>query len=128
VGLTKKQKDKLPKSILGITKTNNVKELVEIYSTANVFMNPTLEEVLGLVNLEALACGTPVITFETGGSVECIDDSCGITVEKGNITKLMEAIRQINDNNYSIECCLERARLFNINNMLAKYEELYNGF
>lgn len=128
VGLTKKQKEKLPKRIFGITRTNNVKELAKIYSSADVFVNPTLEDNFPTTNLEALACGTPVITFETGGSVECVDDSCGFVVEKGNITELMEAIKKINDNNYSIECCLERAKLFDKCKMVANYKELYNGF
>ena len=56
----------LPKNIIGIARTNNFKELAEIYTTANVFFNPILEEVLGLTNIEAQACGTPVITFNTG--------------------------------------------------------------
>ncbi len=62
VGLSKNQLKQLLKSIIGITRTNNVKELAEIYTTADVFFNPTLEEVLGLTNIEAQACGTSVIT------------------------------------------------------------------
>jgi putative colanic acid biosynthesis glycosyltransferase len=53
VGLSKNQLKQLPKNIIGITRTNNAQELAEIYTTANVFCNPTLEEVMGLTNLEA---------------------------------------------------------------------------
>lgn len=70
VGLNKKQIEKLPKNIIGIEKTNNVKELVELYSAAKVFVNPTLEDNYPTTNLEAIACGTPVITYNTGGSPE----------------------------------------------------------
>lgn len=128
VGLTEAQKKKLPKNIFGITRTSNVKELAKIYSIADVFLNPTLEDNFPTTNLESLACGTPVITFNTGGSVESIDDSCGIIIEKGNINELIKAMRQISDNNYSIECCLERAKLFDKCKMLSNYEELYYGF
>lgn len=95
VGLTEKQKKNLPKNIIGITRTNSVKELAEIYSAADVFVNPTLEDNFPTTNLEALACGTPVVTFNTGGSPECIDESCGVVVEKGNSVLLRDAILSI---------------------------------
>lgn len=72
VGLTEKQKANLPGGIIGITRTNSVEELAEIYTAADVFVNLTLEDTFPTTNLEALACGTPVITFNTGGSPECI--------------------------------------------------------
>ena len=72
VGLTEQQKNELPKNILGITRTNNVKELAEIYTAADVLFNPTYEDTYPTVNLEAQACGTPVVSYRTGGSVESI--------------------------------------------------------
>ena len=70
VGVSEKQKKSLPKNIIGITRTNNIRELVEIYSAADVFVNPTLEDNFPTTNLEAIACGTDIITFDTGGSSE----------------------------------------------------------
>lgn len=52
--------------------TNSIQQLVEIYSAADIFANPTYEDSYPTVNLEALACGTPVITYDTGGSRETI--------------------------------------------------------
>ncbi len=95
VGVTEKQKNNLPSNIIGITRTNNIKELAEIYSSADIFVNPTLEDNFPTVNLESIACGTPVITYSTGGSVECIDETCGIIVQKNNIDSLLTAIQQI---------------------------------
>ena len=69
VGLSKKQKQDLPKNIVGITRTNSPKELAEIYTASDIYFNPTLEDNFPTTNLEALACGTPVITFNTGGSI-----------------------------------------------------------
>lgn len=80
VGLTKKQVESLPANIIGITRTNNIQELVEIYSAADVFVNPTLEDNYPTVNLEAQACGTYVVTFDSGGTKETIIDSSHGTV------------------------------------------------
>lgn len=76
VGLTEKQKKELPSQILCITKTNNTKELAEIYTAADIFVNPTYQDNYPTVNLEAQACGTPVITYRTGGSVESVVEDC----------------------------------------------------
>ena len=70
IGLNKKQIEQLPTNIIGISRTENVQELVKWYSAADVFFNPTLEDTYPTTNLEAIACGTPVITFNTGGSPE----------------------------------------------------------
>ena len=72
IGLNKKQIKKLPSNIIGITRTENVEELVKWYSAAEVFFNPTLEDNYPTTNLEAISCGTPVVTFETGGSPESV--------------------------------------------------------
>ncbi|MEO0274758.1 MAG: glycosyltransferase [candidate division WOR-3 bacterium] len=72
VGLNKKQIKKLPRGIIGIERTNSARELAEIYATADVFVNPTLEDNYPTVNLEAQACGTYVITFDSGGAKETL--------------------------------------------------------
>lgn len=87
VGLTEEQKKNLPKNIIGITRTNNVKELAEIYTAADVFFNPTYEDNYPTVNLEAQACGTPVVTYKTGGSVESVPSEN--VIEKGNIEEFV---------------------------------------
>lgn len=125
VGLTKKQKEKLPKSIVGITRTNNVNELAEIYSTANVFTNPTLEDNFPTTNLEALACGTPVITFNTGGSGESVNKSSGIIVEKGNLDEIRNAVNVLKRSNIIKENCINRSREYDKDNRYMDYIALY---
>jgi len=132
VGLTHKQKKMLPNNIIGITRTNNIQELVELYSVADVFVNPTLEDNFPTVNLEALACGTPVITFNTGGSPEAIDSTCGMVVEKGNINELVIAIKDICNNSKLNkqkikENCVERASNFNKEKKFGEYINLYRS-
>ena len=95
VGVTKEQKKILPKNIIGIERTNNIQELAEIYSVADVFLNPTMEEALGLVNMEAQACGIPVVTYNTGGSPESISETSGAVVPKGDITALLKTARSL---------------------------------
>ena len=82
VGLSEKQKKTLPSNMIGVTRTNNIQELAEYYAVADVFVNPTLEDTFPTTNIEALACGTPIITYNTGGSPEIIDEKCGIIIEK----------------------------------------------
>jgi putative colanic acid biosynthesis glycosyltransferase len=129
VGLTEKQKRKLPGNVIGITRTENANELAKVYTAADVFVNPTLEETFGLVNLEALACGTPVITFDTGGSIECIDQNTGFVVKKGNTCELLSRIRGIKDKGkqiYSGKAANRAKLLFDRRNKYYEYLDLYN--
>lgn len=91
VGLNDVQMQNLPKNIIGIKRTNSSQELAEIYTAADVFVNPTYEDNYPTVNLEAQACGTPVITYDTGGARETVN-GVGV-VEKGDIQKLEKAIK-----------------------------------
>lgn len=74
VGLTDKQVSQMPKKIVALKRTNSTKELAEIYTAADVFFNPTYEDNYPTVNLEAQACGTPVVTYRTGGSPESVPE------------------------------------------------------
>ena len=126
VGVNKKQTESLPENIIGIEKTANQKELAEIYTAADVFVNPTREEVFGLVNVEALACGTPVVTFDTGGSPECIDDIVGAKVEKGDIkAMLFEANKFINKVDIDLKCRERVIKNFDSKNSFKQYLDLY---
>lgn len=113
----------LPSGIVSIHRTQNQKELAEVYSAADVFFNPTREEVLGLVNLESLACGTPVVTFNTGGSPECIDEYSGIIVEEGDDIKTV--FEKKTYANIMEENCIKRAKQFKENEVYLKYLNIY---
>lgn len=129
VGLSQKQIDSLPSNIVGITRTNNLDELVEIYSTSDVFINPTLEDNFPTTNLEALACGTPVITFNTGGSVESVDSSCGFIVDKHDVNGIISRIKDIklnNQFNYSSNAVKRANKLYSKNDKFKEYIKLYS--
>ena len=126
VGTTKEIDKQLPSQIISINKIDDQIELAKIYTEADVFVNPTSDEVFGLVNVEALACGTPVVTFNAGGSPECIDSTCGSVVEIGNITTMeKEIIRICEDNPYTKEACIKRSYSFDWNAKFAKYVSAY---
>ena len=95
VGLTEKQMSKLPKEIVGIKRTNNTKKLAEIYTAADVFVNPSRQETFGLTTLEALSCGTKVIVYKNTACEEVAKKYGGIAVEYGNVEEIAENIRKI---------------------------------
>ena len=127
VGLSEDQIKKLPAGIRGIQRTQNVKELAKLYSDSDVLINPTYADTFPTVNLEALACGTPVITYRTGGSPEAVDEKTGIVVEQGDIEALADAIRKMKGHPLSSEDCRKRAEEhFDKDKCFEKYINLYN--
>lgn len=116
----------LPKSILSIHRTENQEELAAIYSAADLFVNPTREENYPTVNMESLACGTPVVTFRTGGSAEMLSDACGATVPRGDMEAMLERIMTIaKDKPFTEEACLEKAKDFDAMTRYREYVSLY---
>lgn len=125
IGLTEEQKDALPSEIYGLTRTENVNELIKWYSAAHIFVNFTYQDTFPTVNIEALACGTPVLTYRTGGSPEAIDDTCGWVVEQGDIEGTKKIITSIKDKSKYIDTCLLRAKAFNRKDRYKEYIDLY---
>lgn len=126
VGTNDEVDKRLPDNIISIRRTANQRELAEIYTASDVYANPTREEVLGLVNIEALACGTPVVTFRAGGSPECVDEDCGSVVEIDDIDSLeREIVRICQDKPFTKEACFRKAREFDKNLKFKEYVELY---
>ena len=116
----------LPDGIVSIHRTQNQKELAEIYSAADLFVIPTREENYPTVNMEALACGTPVLTYRTGGSPEMLDETCGSVVDCDDVDALeREIIRICTERPYSEEACLTRAKHFDKNLKFKEYFDLY---
>lgn len=115
----------LNKKILSIPKTENQEELAEIYSSASLFVNPTREDNFPTVNIESIACGTPVITFDTGGCSEIVNQSCGVVVEKNNYKLLKDTIIANNDLKLKIyDKCVMEAKKFDMNERFYDYVKL----
>jgi len=113
-------------NIISIHRTQNQQELAEIYSAADIFVNPTREDNFPTVNIEALACGTPVLTFRTGGSPEIIDETSGYAVDCDDFAAMeREIIRICTMKPYTVDACLKRAKCFDINDKYKEYIKLY---
>ena len=126
IGLTSKQIDELPKGINGIVRTNSVEELAQLYSDADVLVNPTYADSFPTVNMEALACGTPVITYRTGGSPEIVDKDTGVVVEQGDVDGLVSAIKQLKEKPLNTNDCRMRAlQRFDKDQRFVDYINLY---
>ena len=131
VGLDDEQLSKLPESIIGIGHTDSTEELAALYSMADIYINLTLEDTFPTTNIEALACGTPVITYRSGGSAESIDDTCGIAVERNSVQGVVAAIDTIISQKgiaYTAEDCIRHAMLYDREVRFEEYiREVYEG-
>lgn len=128
VGLNKRQISALPHGIIGIQRTENVESLRRMYSNALAFINPTWEDNFPTTNLEALACGTPVITYRTGGSPEAVTPKTGFVVEQGDLAGIVSAVKTIAQKGKSIyvDACRERVvKYFDQNDRFREYLRLY---
>lgn len=116
----------LPKDIISIRRTQNQTELAEIYTACDLFVNPTREENYPTVNMESIACGTPVITFKTGGSPEIINEKTGAVVDCDDINGLIKEIERIRkERPFTKEDCVLRAEEFDADKKFKEYTELY---
>lgn len=128
IGLTNKQIRNLPASIIGLERTENVTELVKYYNAACVFVNPTIQDNFPTTNLEALACGTPVVTYNTGGSPEAVDALTGRIIDKNDVNGIAAAVEELNSiSKDTLEHnCRERAvKMFDKNQRFQDYITLY---
>jgi len=128
VGLTQKQLSKLPPSIIGISHTENLSELKDMYATADVFINLSVEETFGLTTAEALSCGTPAIVYNAKSCPEYDEKQNGTKVNKQDINGVLNAIKTIKTKGkaFYTEACRARAlRYFDKNDRFAEYIDLY---
>ncbi len=131
VGLNQQQIKILPNNIIGYTRTSNKQELVNLYSMADVFFNPTKEDTYPTTLMESISCGTPVVSYNIGGCSEIIEQMCGILVKKNNIFDSKDAIIYIAEKSNLFENCIDYSIKFDKNkqvqNTFDLYEKIYNN-
>lgn len=129
-GLTEKQTRGLPKNIMGIARIKSVKEMAELYSMADVFINLTKEDTFPTVNLESLACGTPVITYQSGGSGDMLNAECGVIVKRDDKEALLDAVMRGQASLMKKDACIKQAAKYNrekqTKKIISVYHELLN--
>lgn len=95
VGLSKEQISKIPNGIIALQGTNSISQLAEIYTAADVFLNLSIEETMGLTTIEAMACDTPSIVYNATALPEVINEYSGEVVSPNNMEELVKAIEKI---------------------------------
>lgn len=134
VGLDKNQMTRMPANIIGIPRTSDVHELAELYSAADAFLNLTYQDNYPTVNLESISCGTPVVTYRTGGSPESVIGQCGMVTDCGDVAQALAAARKIAATDRSV--WRDNCRAYGLANFrkadryadyIKLYKELLNG-
>lgn len=129
IGLTKKQIKTLPNNIIGIERTESTEQLASYYSAADLFLNLTYEDNYPSTNLEAISCGTPCLTYRTGGSPESVTDKTGFVVPQGEIDSVLQCIEIVKMNrkeSYSATCRNYALAHFRQEDRFQDYINLYN--
>jgi glycosyltransferase involved in cell wall biosynthesis len=124
VGLSSSQLRALPEDVVGLPRTASASELAEIYTAADYFVNATHEDNYPTVNLEAMACGTPVITYNTGGSGEClIDERFGRVVSSNTPEGMLEVVESCGLSHFEVDHSV--AGVVSAERQLVRYLGLY---
>lgn len=117
------------KNVKYIEYIDNIDSLYKYYGQSHLFINPTKQEVFGLVNIETLSCGTPVITYNTGGCSEIIDEKVGYIVKKGHYNEIVTKIIEAKSNyRFSYQDLINKAKEYDVDKMIYQYEELYKTY
>lgn len=126
--MSEEQLQRLPANVQHIPRTENIGKLAALYARATAFVNPTWQDNYPTVNLEAIACGTPVVTYRTGGSVEAITPETGYVVEQGDVEGMLEKVRVIADASreaYRTRCRAHALAHFGKADCYQRYIDLY---
>ncbi|MEO1486686.1 MAG: glycosyltransferase [Bacteroidota bacterium] len=128
IGLKEEQIKNLPKNIIGIQRTSSLEELVAWYSTANLYVNLSVEESFGMTTAEALSCGTPVVVYDSTACPEMVTPKTGRIVPKKDIEAVRNAIHDIkidfNESHYA-QCREYVVKRFDKNERYEEYVSLY---
>lgn len=129
VGLTEAQVGAMPASIVGITRTENQAELAALYSAADVFVNTSQEETFGLVTVEAMACGTPVVVYDSTACAEVVAEGCGYVARPGDVEQVFGYIREAKEKPIASVPTLAQSaqKRYTTDHMVEEYVSLYRG-
>lgn len=115
----------LPANIYLAPKTSDPEKLARLYTMADVFVNPSLQETFSLINLESIACGTPVVTFDSGGGLESQSEKTGVAVKRADVKGMYEGIERVRRGEFKKEDCIQRAREFDYKLKYEQFIDIY---
>ncbi len=125
IGVDNENRHLYPENMLVLPKIIDSKELAQYYTMADVFVNPTLQETQGLTNIEAMACGTGVVAFHSGGCPESIDETCGYVVERDDFKGLLSSVIKACERPFDPNSCIQRAKFYDKSRLYGEYIKLY---
>jgi len=126
VGLSQKQISQLPDNALGFPRTESPERLAEFYSIADIYLNLSREETMGLTTVEALACGTPVLVYNKTALPEFVDNEQTGFILDGQ-DSLVSRINTLNKNPAIIDACVKWGRKYDLAQMNEHYFELFES-
>lgn len=128
LGLNDELRDKVKEyGILGIPRTENMKELADLYSGASIVLNLSYGESFGLTTVEGYACGTPSIVYRATASPELITPDTGIVCEAGDVDAVADAVKKLLAINNPVDECRKLAeREYDQQKIYSQYVSLYN--
>lgn len=123
----KRKKCVISKKIQYVEQTADPKILSVFYSKALVFVNPSYQDILPTVNMEAQACGCPVVCYDSDGMPESVNAISSVIVPKGNKQGLLDTIVSIADGRVSFDRdkIAMQAEEYSGDEFLNKYLALY---
>ncbi len=129
IGLKKRQLSLIPKNVIGIEKTDSVKEMAAWYSLADLHVNLTYEDTFPTTNLESMACGSPVLTYGAGGSPESVAEGCGFVLPVGDLEGVRRIVSEYGrKNEVTVKACIRQAAKYDkavrFREYIEKYEEI----
>src|SRR5690554_56181 len=127
IGLSEKQINELPLNIKGISRTDSIDKLVKYYQEADLYLNLSVEETMGLTTVESLACGTPAIVYDKTAVPEIVDEKSGVIVKANDIDALRETILNFDITDNTIDNCRQRALYFKKEIMVKNHLNLYES-
>lgn len=127
VGIKKEQQINMPENIICLQRTDSQEELAKIYSSALVFFNASIEETFGLTTVEAMACGTPVITYKSTACSDVVSKKTGFALVPNDIDGVINAIKTITKNGkeFYSKACREHAEEYDSQKIYEQYINLY---
>ena len=129
LGCTKEQQIKVNGSnVKTVGFVGDKHELACYYSAADVFVNLSWEDTFPTVNLESLACGTPIIAHYCTGVPEMVDAKVGMVIQPGCAEKMIAAINEVKSvgkDYYSKHCRAKAEKEYDYKQCVAKYISLY---
>lgn len=125
VGVNESEKKRLTSQMIGISRTDSIQELAEIYSAADIFFNASVEETFGLPTVEAMACGTPVIVYNATALPEVVNKECGYIVEPHDLETVVRILKNRQYKNISSDSCIKQAEKYEKRKQFKHYVELY---